>query len=104
MTKKFKIAALICTASCLFNLTSASLITPAQASNHAPLLSEVTDSLPDLTEVRSLTDLQEDMLHLTDNLADLHAAPVSAHKSTAASKLWIGNMWIKTWIWTQLRK
>jgi len=100
MTKKLKTIALICTTSCLLNLGSTSLIVPAQASNHTPILSEVTDNLADLMEANRLTDFPEDMPHSTDDFIPLH----TSHQSTAASKIWVGNMWIKTWMWKQLRK
>lgn len=103
MIKKLKIGVAMCLATCFFNFITPCLITPVCASNKESLLTTMSHDLSDLTVVNDFQDLHED---ISDVTSPIHTWPLGRYTtqiSTAMNKLWAGTLWIKTWMWTQIR-
>lgn len=103
MIKKLKIAVLICLATCFFNLATTSLFSPVRAADQETFLEAMSNDLSDLTVVNGFEDLHDDLSDLTDPLEFFPCVGHTTRISTAINKLWTGTLWIKTWMWTQIR-
>lgn len=101
MIRKLTITSLLALTGCFISLISSSIDCSAQA--HA----QSTKAIGTVQPTNELLTAQHPNTHTRFVLDDLMYLPCPTSLSsinTFSSKIWGGNMWIKTWLWSQIRQ
>lgn len=101
MIRKLTITSLLALTGCFMSLMLSSIDCSVQAHTQSPT------AIGALQPTNELFTTQHPNTHTRLALDDLMYSPCPTSISsinTFSSKIWGGNMWIKTWLWSQIRQ